>query len=262
MFKLANKLMGSLLRGLVFLPFSIVAAALVPFLFVDRLIQGRLIDALRELYRIPLKVGMVLVDFNWTALNGGWKSGLTGMLSSLPSRLAHFFTREPFIDSNEYLSVKPIQYETINHLEGPLFGALVRKLYLFVHRKEAFKNYEQPDISNLLAMSTENMIKNGLGQKLQADYNAANRYLSASSNAIIDAAGIRDEPELVAGIMEVQQDTMLRKFRRENVRASRYYARFLVKAASAQTPVPPISKDQIDLLAEDALRTWTPAAQA
>ncbi len=140
-----NRLLGGMINTLVLLPIVLLSIAFTPFLFIDRLIQGRIYAAIAELFYIPFKMLLLLISQPMLSFDLGYKQGLVGLILSFPQKLTHFFTHVIFTNSDYFLSAIPGTSYYLNHFEGGFFGAIIRKLIIFLFPSEQFANYETHD---------------------------------------------------------------------------------------------------------------------
>jgi len=141
MLRFINKLTGAVARGLILSPFLLAGLSVTPFLFIDRIIQGRFEDGLWEIPRIPLKLLFWLGKIAEIFING-WKTGFTGLFTS--RRLSHFVHNQLTTDADTFYALaSPVaSLSAVNHFEGPVVGWLARKLMLLIEPLEAFEMIE------------------------------------------------------------------------------------------------------------------------
>lgn len=246
-----NQLLGALTRLLIFTPLLILAIAATPLLFVDRLIQGRPIDAVLELMYSPFKI-LGLLTWPIKILIDGWCMGLTGLIMTFIPGIIHFFNYEILTNPNFFFSTIVTGRSLINDYEGPLFGRLIRKVLLFTFpykQFEYFENYYQNhpytyhSTKDELAPSVDSIqqhLQKLLYVKLNNDY-----YDSSMINWLNDY---------------IPRD--IKRFKEKEKRPLSYYARYLFQTPQGNRTINAdandLSKDDIQATVDATLDEWQP----
>jgi|GEM_PF-2482242 len=150
-----NKIFGSIFYLLIRVPLIALAVTLSFFLFVDKLIEGKYLEALKQLALSPFKALWVMFKLSLYALGMGWDCGFTELFRGSWNEMLSFFYDIAETEPNLFFSV--IAPELVGAFEGNYVAAILNKFTLFFFLDKFFKTYKNYDDSPHNPLNTSMM---------------------------------------------------------------------------------------------------------